>query len=51
MICMTTMIAQIARLLTMKAIVCVIPVTAMSLPPFSEVVLVPMEILRSSSMD
>jgi hypothetical protein len=50
MICMTTMIVQIARLLTMTAIVCVIPVTAMSPPPFSEIVVVPMEIQRSSSM-
>ena len=50
MICMTTMIVQLARLLTMTAIVCVIPVTVMSPPPFSKV-LVPMEIQKSSSMD
>jgi hypothetical protein len=50
MICMTTMIVQIARLLTMTAIVCMIPVTAMSHPPFSKV-LVPMKIQRYSSMD
>jgi hypothetical protein len=51
MICMTTMIVQIATMLTMTAIVCVIPVTAMSPPPFSEIVVVPMEIQKSSSMD
>jgi hypothetical protein len=51
MICMTTMIVQIARLLTMTAIVCVIPVIAMSAPPFSKIVVVPMEIQRYSSMD
>ena len=45
MICMTMMIVQIARLLTMTAIVCVIQVTARSYPPFSKV-LVPMEIQR-----
>ena len=50
MICMTMMIVQLAMLLTMTAIVCVIPVTAMSHPPFS-MVLVPMEIQRSFSMD
>ena len=49
MICMSTMIVQIARLLSMTAIVCVIPVTAMSPPPFSKV-LVPMKFQRSSSM-
>ena len=47
---MTTMIVQIATILTMTAIVCVIPVTAMGPPPFSKVV-VPMKIQRSSSMD
>ena len=36
---------------TMIAIGCMIPVTAMSHPPFSKIVLVPMEIQRSSSMD
>ena len=41
MICMTTTIVQIATLLTMTAIICVIPVTAMSHSPFS-MVLVPM---------
>ena len=51
MIYMTTIIVQIATLLTMTAIVCVIPVTAISPPPFSKVVPVPMEIQRSSSMD
>ena len=50
MICMATMIVQLAMMLTMTAIVCVIPVTAMSPPPFSMVV-VPMKIQRSSSMD
>ena len=50
MICITNMIVQIATLLTMTAIVCIIPVTAMSHPPFSKV-LVPMKIQRSSSMD
>jgi hypothetical protein len=49
-ICMTTMVVQIARLLTMTSIVCMIPVTAMSPPPFSKVVL-HMKIQRSSSMD
>ena len=49
--CMTTIIVQIVRLLTMIAIGCMIPVTAMSHPPFSKIVLVPMEIQRSSSMD
>ena len=44
------MIVQLAMMLTMTAIVCIIPVTAMSPPPFSKV-LVPMEIQRSSSMD
>ena len=43
MICMATMIVQLAMILTMTAIVCVIPVTAMSPPPFSQIV-VPMEI-------
>ena len=47
---MMTMIVQIARLLTITAIVCMIPVTAMSPPPFSKV-LVPMMIQKSSSMD
>jgi hypothetical protein len=41
MICMTTMIVQIARLLTMTAIVCMVPMTAMSPPPFSKIVVVP----------
>ena len=41
MICMTMMIVQLAMTLTMTAIVCMIPVTAMSHPPFSMVV-VPM---------
>ena len=50
MICMTVMIVQLATMLTMTAIVCIIPVTAMSHPPFSKV-LVPMKIQRSSSMD
>jgi hypothetical protein len=49
MIYMTTMIVQQATLLTMTAIICIIPVTAMSHPPFSKIVL--MEIQRSSSMD
>ena len=48
MIYMTTIIIQIATLLTMTAIICIIPVTAMSHPPFSKV-LVPMEIQRSSN--
>ena len=47
MICMTMMIVQLA---TMTTFVCMIPVTAMSPPPFS-MVLVPMEIQRYSSMD
>ena len=51
MICMTMMIVQIATLLTMTAIIYMIPVTAMSHSPFSKIVLVPMEIQRSSSMD
>ena len=51
MIYMTTIIVQQATLLTMTAIVCVIPVTAMSHSPISKIVLVPMEIQRSSSMD
>ena len=42
MICMATMIVQLAMILTMTAIVCVIPVTAMSPPPFSQIV-VPIE--------
>ena len=51
MICMTMMmLVQLAMMLTMTAIICIIPVTAMSHPPFS-MVLVPMEIQRSSSMD
>ena len=50
MLCMTIMIVQLATLLTMTAIVCVAQVTAMSPPPFS-MVLVPMEIQKSSSMD
>ena len=49
MIYMTTIIVQLAMLLTMTAIVCLITVTAMSHPPFSKIVL--MEIQRSSSMD
>jgi hypothetical protein len=51
MICMTTMLVQLATMLTMTAIVCVIPVIAMSPPPFSKIVVVPMMIQRSSSMD
>jgi hypothetical protein len=51
MICMTTMKVQLAMLLTMTAIACMIPVTAMSPPPFSEIVVVPMQIQKSSSMD
>ena len=50
MICMTTMTIQLARLLTMTAIVCMILVTVMSLPLFSKVV-VPMTIQRTSSID
>ena len=50
MICITTMIVQLAMMLTMTAIVCMIPVTAMSTPPFSKVV-VHMEIQRASLMD
>ena len=50
MIYMTTIIVQLATLLTMTAIICIIPVTAMSHPPFS-MVLVLMEIQRSSSKD
>ena len=50
MICMTSITVQLARLMAMTAVVCVIPVTAMSPPPLSKV-LVPMEIQRSSSMD
>ena len=42
MIYMTTIIVQIATLLTMTAIICIIPVTAISPPPFSKIVLVPM---------
>ena len=42
MICMTMMIVQIAIMLTMTAIVCVIPVTAMSHSPFSKVLVVHM---------
>jgi hypothetical protein len=48
--CMTTIIVQLATMLTRTAIVCVIPVTAMTYPPFSKVV-VPIEIQRSTSMD
>ena len=44
------MIIQLATMFTIKTIVCMIPVTAMSPPPFS-MVLVPMKIQRSSSMD
>ena len=51
MICMTMMIVQLAMLLTMTATVCIIPVTAMSHSPFSKVLVVPMEIQMSSSMD
>jgi hypothetical protein len=51
MICMTTIVVQLKTILTRKDIVCVIPVTAMSPPPFSERVVVPMEIQKSSSMD
>ena len=51
MICMTMIKFQLARLLTMTAILCIIPVTAMSHPPFSKIVVVPMEIQKSSSMD
>ena len=50
MICMTMMIVQLAMMWTMTAIVCIIPVTATSNPPFS-MVQIPMEIQRSSSMD
>ena len=50
MMCMTMMIVQLAMMLTMTAIVCVIPVTAMSHSLFPKV-LVPKEIQRSSSMD
>ena len=50
MICMTMMIVQLAMMLTMTAIVCVIPVTAMNYSPFSKIVVVPMEMQRSSSM-
>ena len=50
MICMTTMIVQLASLLTITEIVCMIPVTVMSPPPFSKIVLVPIMIQRSSSM-
>ena len=50
MIYITTIIVQLATLLTMTAIVCIIPVTAMCHPPFSKI-LVHMEIQRSSSMD
>ena len=49
-ICMTMMIVQLAMMLTMTAIACMIQVTAMSHPPFSMVV-VPMKIQRSSSID
>ena len=49
MICITTMIVQLAMMLTMTSIVCMIPVTAMSPPPFSKVV-VHKKIQRSSSM-
>ena len=49
MICTTMIIIQLATLMKMKAINCVIPVTAMSPPPFSKVI-VPMEIQSSSSM-
>ena len=38
MICMARWIVQLAMMLTMTAIVCMIPVTAMSPPPFSIVV-------------
>ena len=50
MIYMTTIIVQIATLLTMTAIICIITVTAMSPPPFSKLV-VPMKIQRSPSVD
>ena len=50
MICMTMMIVQLATMLTMTAIVCMIPVTAISPPPLSKVV-VHMMIQRSSSKD
>jgi hypothetical protein len=40
-----------ATMLIMTAIVCVIPVTAMSHPPFSKIVVVHMMIQRYSSMD
>ena len=42
MICMTMMIVQLAMLLTITAIVCMIPVTAMSHLPFSKIVVVPL---------
>ena len=50
MIFMTMMIVQLAMMLTMTAIVCMLPVIAMSSPPFSKV-LVPMKFQRSTSMD
>ena len=49
MMCMTMMIVQLATMLTMAAIVCIITVTAMSHHPLSKV-LVPMKIQKSSSM-
>ena len=48
---MTTMIVKLATMLTMTAIVYMIPVTAMSHSPFSKVIVIPMKIQRSSSMD
>ena len=51
MICMTMMIVQLAMMWTMTAIVCMIPVTAISAPPFSKIEVVHMEIQRYSSMD
>ena len=50
MICITTMIVQLAMMMTMTAIVCVIQVTAMSHSPFSKIV-AHIKIQRSSSMD
>ena len=46
----SAVIVQLATMLTLTSIVCMVQVTAMSPPPFSKLV-VPMEIQRSSSMD
>ena len=51
MICMTMMIIQLASMIIVTAIVCMVQVTAMSPPPFSKILVVPMKIQRSSSMD